>query len=75
MNRRLLRIAALAGLLAGAAHAQWLDTTVCSGMGNGPCAPVYDSIDNKVYCADEASRNVTVIDGASSVNRKVLLLR
>jgi YVTN family beta-propeller protein len=33
--------------------------------GTAPCALCYNSIDNKVYCANRNSATVTVIDGAS----------
>ena len=62
----LLRVVALAILMAGAAQAQWLDTTLYLGVGSDPCALVYDSVNNKVYCANAGSSNVTVIDGASN---------
>uniref|UniRef100_A0A7C3UXR2 T9SS type A sorting domain-containing protein n=1 Tax=candidate division WOR-3 bacterium TaxID=2052148 RepID=A0A7C3UXR2_UNCW3 len=35
-------------------------------MGVNPCALVWNSINNKVYCANERSDNVTVIDGATN---------
>ena len=43
--------------------AQWLETTI--GVGGGPCALVYNPTNNKVYCANYDSANVTVIDGAT----------
>jgi len=33
-------------------------------VGAGPIALVYNSTDNKIYCANSASNNVTIIDGA-----------
>ena len=66
MSKFLIPAIVLAGLLAGAAQAQWLDTTLYLGVGSGPCALVYDSVNNKVYCANNGSDNVTVIDGASN---------
>ena len=66
MRRQLLGAAVLAGLLTGTAQAQWLDTTLYLGVGLGPNALVYDSVSNKVYCANYAGDNVTVIDGATN---------
>ena len=66
MKRCFLRLAVLAVLLAGAAQAQWLDTTLSLGVGRWPSALAYDSADNKVFCANTNSDNVTVIDGASN---------
>ena len=44
--------------------AQWLETTVT--VGNRPNALVYNSVDNKIYCANEYDNNLTVIDGATN---------
>jgi YVTN family beta-propeller protein len=35
-------------------------------VGNNPDALVYNSINNKVYCANAGSNNVTVIDGVTN---------
>jgi len=45
-------------------NAQWLETTIA--VGGGPCALVYNPTNNKVYCANDYSDNVTVIDGATN---------
>ena len=45
-------------------NAQWIDTTIA--VGDGPCALVYNPINNKVYCANNLSDDVTVIDGATN---------
>ena len=44
--------------------AQWLETTIA--VGDGPIALVYNPTNNKVYCANDYSDNVTVIDGATN---------
>jgi DNA-binding beta-propeller fold protein YncE len=75
MSKSLMRAIALAVLTAGAAQAQWLSTTLYLGVGLEPGALVYDSVSNKVYCANYNSDSVTVVDGANSVNRKVMLSR
>lgn len=46
------------------ANAQWLETTIT--VGSEPVALVYNPIENKIYCANEHSDDVTVIDGASN---------
>ena len=46
------------------ANAQWLETTIPAGT--NPCGLVYNTTDNKVYCANQTSDNVTVIDGATN---------
>ncbi|NOR16878.1 hypothetical protein GQ543_04105, partial [candidate division WOR-3 bacterium] len=46
------------------ANAQWLETTIA--VGDGPRALVYNPTNNKVYCANWISDNVTVIDGATN---------
>ena len=51
-------------LLPALSTAQWLETTIV--VGDIPYALVYNPIDNKVYCANWDSDNVTVIDGASN---------
>jgi YVTN family beta-propeller protein len=43
--------------------AQWVEATI--PVGDGPRPLVYNSTDNKVYCANAESNNVTVIDGAT----------
>ena len=45
--------------------AQWLETTI--PVGNNPWTLVYNSLNNKVYCANLFSNNVTVIDKYNSV--------
>jgi YVTN family beta-propeller protein len=60
----LIRAIVAIGLLVSAAQAQWLDTTI--GVGSYPCDLVYDSADNKAYCANWEGHSVTVIDGASN---------
>ncbi len=64
MSKFLIPVIVLTGLMAGAARAQWLETTI--GVGSNPCALVYDSVNNKVYCANSGSASVTVIDGKSN---------
>ncbi|MGB7055948.1 MAG: hypothetical protein WBE28_11580, partial [bacterium] len=44
--------------------AQWFETTITVGEVPGPL--VYNPTNNKVYCANEGSANVTVIDGATN---------
>ena len=61
MNRTLVVVFILGVLMAGAAQAQWLDTTLYLGVGTGPCALAYDSVNNKVFCANHLSASVTVI--------------
>ncbi len=34
--------------------------------GDGPCALCYNPTNNKVYCANDGSDSVTVIDGATN---------
>jgi|GEM_PF-1858281 len=43
---------------------QWLETTI--EVGDSPRALVWNSTNNKVYCANLLSDNVTVIDGATN---------
>jgi len=45
-------------------NAQWLETTIA--VGDEPRALVYNPTNNKVYCANYDSDNVTVIDGATN---------
>jgi YVTN family beta-propeller protein len=45
-------------------NAQWLETTIT--VGDFPGALVYNPTNNKVYCANEGSASVTVIDGATN---------
>jgi len=66
MNKFLIPAMVLTSLMAGTAQAQWLDTTLYLGVGSEPCALVFDSVNNKVYCANRNSENVSVIDGASN---------
>ena len=65
MKKHLIVGIILAGLLVGAAQAQWLDTTLYLGLGGGPSALVCDSVDNRIYCANYYGCDVSVIDGAS----------
>ncbi|MDH4241294.1 MAG: hypothetical protein OEW48_17180, partial [Phycisphaerae bacterium] len=44
--------------------AQWLETTIA--VGNSPIALVYNTTNNRIYCANYGSDNVTVIDGATN---------
>jgi YVTN family beta-propeller protein len=44
--------------------AQWLETTIA--VGDGPFALVHNPTNNKIYCANSGSDNVTVIDGATN---------
>jgi YVTN family beta-propeller protein len=46
------------------AQAQWLETTI--PVGNEPVDLVYNPTNNKIYCANEHSDDITVIDGASN---------
>ncbi|MFO7676611.1 MAG: hypothetical protein R6X12_09895 [bacterium] len=52
------------GCLLSAVSAQWLETTI--EVDSGPQALCYNSRENKVYCANSAGDNVTVIDGATN---------
>ena len=45
-------------------NAQWLETTIA--VGDQPWDLVYNPTHNKVYCANQYSDNVTVIDGATN---------
>jgi YVTN family beta-propeller protein len=44
--------------------AQWLETTIAAG--NSPYALAYNSVNNKIYCGNYGSDDVTVIDGATN---------
>jgi YVTN family beta-propeller protein len=44
--------------------AQWLETTI--QVGNEPCALVWNSLNNKIYCANYGSINLAIIDGESN---------
>ena len=44
--------------------AQWLETTI--PVGDYSWTLVYNSLNNKVYCANRSGDNVTVIDGATN---------
>ena len=48
----------------GTLRAQWLDTTVA--VGGEPTALCYNSTNNKVYCANAGTNDITVIDGATN---------
>ena len=50
--------------------AQWIETTIV--VGSNPRALVYNPINNKVYCANEYSNDVTVIDGATDAVIKTI---
>ena len=52
--------------LLSVADSQWLETTITLDPGAGPCALCYNPTNNKVYCANSGSDNVTVIDGATN---------
>jgi YVTN family beta-propeller protein len=56
-----LLLAVLYSLLPVPLYCQWLDTTV--SVGDNPWDLVYNSTNNKVYCANLYGDNVTVIDG------------
>jgi YVTN family beta-propeller protein len=45
-------------------YAQWLETTIT--VGSNPYALVWNSQNNKIYCANQVSNNVTVIDGQTN---------
>ena len=49
--------------------AQWLEATI--PVGDNPHTLVYNSTDNKVYCANVFSNNVTVIDNYNSVIKTI----
>ena len=53
-------VTALCSLLPAFLNGQWLDTTIT--VGSHPLALVWNSQNNKVYCANSNSSNVTVID-------------
>ena len=63
-QKHVFLVALLLLLLPLFASAQWLETTIA--VGDGPIALVYNPINNKVYCANDNSSNVTVIDGATN---------
>jgi len=50
--------------LIGAAHADWVTTTVPAG--NYPCAVAVNPVTNKIYVTNCNSDDVTVIDGATN---------
>ena len=47
-------------------NAQWLETTIQLSDSSDPQALCYNPTNNKVYCANDNSHNVTVIDGATN---------
>jgi YVTN family beta-propeller protein len=51
-------------LLPALLAAQWLETTI--NVGQGPLALGYNPADNKVYCANFYSNDITVINGATN---------
>ena len=57
-------------LLCICAQAQWLGTTI--SVGDGPCALVWNSTNNKIYCANDSSNDVTVIDAATNSVRSTI---
>lgn len=59
-------------LVAGVATGQWLETTI--EVGERPCALCYSPRGNKVYCANEGSRTVTVVDGETNSVLKTIPL-
>jgi YVTN family beta-propeller protein len=64
VSKFLISAVVLTGLLASAAQAQWLETTI--PVGSKPQDVCYNSQNNKVYSANNGSATVTVIDGASN---------
>jgi len=50
------------GCLLSAVKAQWLETTIQLPSGSGPHALCYNPQNNKVYCANLDSDDVSVID-------------
>jgi len=63
-GRRFILLPLLCFLLPALLFSQWLETTI--QVGDGPCALVWNSTNNKVYCANSGSDSVTVIDGATN---------
>jgi YVTN family beta-propeller protein len=49
--------------------AQWLEDTI--PVGDSPWTLIYNSLNNKVYCANRYSNNVTVIDKNNSVIKTI----
>jgi len=52
--------------LLSAVKAQWLETTIQLPDSSEPIALCYNPLDNKVYCVNYGSDDVTVIDGATN---------
>jgi YVTN family beta-propeller protein len=44
-------------------QSQWLEATIT--VDSGPCALIWNSTNNKVYCTNIYSENVTIIDGVT----------
>jgi YVTN family beta-propeller protein len=57
-------MAILAVLTAGAAQAQWLEATIPAG--SEPYALCYNTLNDRVYCANAGDSSVTVIDGVTN---------
>jgi YVTN family beta-propeller protein len=49
-----------------AVHAQWLETIIQLDSGSNPQALCYNAANDKVYCANAAAGNVTVIDAETN---------
>jgi YVTN family beta-propeller protein len=64
-----LLLTILCSLLPAPLYCQWLEATV--PVGDYPHTLVYNSTDNKVYCANVQSNNVTVIDKYNSVIKTI----
>ncbi|MDH5185703.1 MAG: T9SS type A sorting domain-containing protein [candidate division WOR-3 bacterium] len=63
-TRNLIFLATLHLALCTIVSAQWLETTI--PVGSNPYALCWNSTNNKVYCANWNSANVTIIDGATN---------
>jgi YVTN family beta-propeller protein len=55
----------LCSLLPAILYAQWLETTIPVGI--LPGALCWNSTNNKIYCANYGSNNITIIDGETNV--------
>ena len=54
-------VSAICILVPLAARAQWVEATIPVGV--NPCGLVYNTTDNRVYCANQTSDNIKVIAG------------
>jgi YVTN family beta-propeller protein len=63
-GQRFVLFTLLCFLLPASLFSQWLETTI--PVGRYPYALVWNSTNNKVYCANYYSANVSVIDGATN---------